>query len=283
MSRRNGRRALTAIGFAFAGTVGLLSGPAQAGAGSAQIADLTYDVYVGGLHIFTFDAEMTLQPDHYRLTADGETRGLVGWLHTWNLKLAAEGLDRNGRIEPQHYLAETRWRSRQRTLELGFAEGGRYDLDQTPPPEPDPDIEGDLPESLPNGILDPLSFAIAASRTLQEHGRCDQTVPVFDGQRRFDIVVKQIGETTLAPNAYSIYQGPAMRCSLGVARISGFRKSLQSSREQTSGPPTIWMASIRPDLPPLPVRYEGEIKLGKIVIHLADAKFRTESAVDSAD
>jgi hypothetical protein len=283
MPRLTGRRPLSTIGLAIVGAVGLLSGPAQAGAGSAQIADLNYDVYVGGLHIFSFDVEMTLQPDRYRLTADGETRGMVGWLTSWTLKLASEGLDQDGRIEPQRYVAETRWQSRERTTQLGFAEGGRYDLEQTPAPEPDPDIEGNLPESLPDGILDPLSFAIAASRALQEHGRCDQTIPVFDGQRRFDMVVKQIGETVLAPNAYSIYQGPAMRCSLGIERISGFRKSLRSSREEASGPPTIWMASVRPDLPPLPVRYEGEIKLGKIVIHLTDAKFDTESAAISAE
>jgi hypothetical protein len=36
------------------------------------------------------------------------------------------------------------------------------------------------------------------------------------------------------------------------------------------------MASLRPDLPPIPVRYEGEIKLGKIVVHLTRAEFRTE-------
>jgi hypothetical protein len=279
MPRLTGRLSSAWIVFAMASAFGPWSEPTRAAeVATKQIADLTYDIYVGGLRIFSFNVEMVLQPDRYRVTAAGETRGMVGWVYAWNLKLAAEGLDRNGRIEPQLYRAETQWKSRQRKIALGFSESGRYDLNQEPPPEPDPDIEGELPESLPQGTVDPLSFAIAASRALAESGRCDQTVPVFDGQRRFDAVVKDLGPTVLPPNPYSIYQGPAVRCSLGIARISGFRKSLRSARESGAEPPAIWMASIRPDQPPVPVRYEGEIKLGKIVVHLTDAEYRVESA-----
>ena len=241
-------------------------------------AALTYDVYVGGLHVFSFDIAMTFGSDRYRVTAVGGTRGTVGWLYSWNLDLDAEGRDNDGRITPQRYVAASEWKDRRRRTELGFAPGGRYSLQQTPPPEPDPDIEGGLPETLPEGTLDPLSFAVAASRALAKSGRCDQTVPVFDGQRRSDAIVRQLGPATLEPNAYSIYQGPAMRCSLSIKRISGFRKSLRSKGQETGAPPVLWMASLAPDLPPIPVRYEGEIALGKIVIHLTRAEFHGEPA-----
>src|SRR5882724_11811830 len=90
--------------------------------------------------------------------------------HALNMKLAAEGLDHNGRIEPRRSVSETEWQHKQRRVNLGFATGGRYDLQRTPPPEPDPDIEGGLPETLPEGIVDPLSLAVAASRALEESG-----------------------------------------------------------------------------------------------------------------
>jgi hypothetical protein len=282
MPRLTRRLTLCCIGLAMASAVSLSSGPTRAvEASSARIVDLTYDVYLGGLHIFTFDVDMTLQPDRYRVTAEGGTRGMIGWLYTWDMRLAAEGLDHNGRIEPRRYVAETEWQRRQRTVHLGFSEEGRYNLQQNPPPEPDPDIEGGLPETLPEGIVDPLSFAVAASRALEENGRCDQTVPVFDGRRRFDLIVKHVEETTLPPNSYSIYQGPAVRCSFSMERISGFRKSWRSSHQWDAGssaPPTIWVAPIRQDLPPVPVRYEGAIALGNMVVHLTNAEVRTEPA-----
>ncbi len=275
MPRLTGRLAPACIGLALAGVFSL---PAKAAEPAVErVADLKYDVYVGGLHIFTFDVEMTLRPDRYRLAARGETQGMVSWVYTWTQQLAAEGSDQGGRILPQLYVADTQWQSNQRSLRLDFDPDGRYALEQEPVPEPDPDIEGGLPERLPDGIVDPLSFAFAASRAYEKNGSCDQTVPVFDGQRRFDVIMKQLGPATLAANDYSIYQGPAMRCSVGIKRISGFRKSLATVQQERdrSTPPTLWVASIQEGMPPLPVRYEGEIKLGKIVIHLTHAEFRT--------
>lgn len=246
---------------------------------AAQIADLKYDVYVGGLHIYSLDVEMVLQSGRYRLSARGGTQGMVGMVYTWDTDLAADGIDQGGRVEAQRFHSKTQWQSRRRTVELGFSADGRYALRQDPPPEPDPDIEGGLPQALPAGVVDPLSFAISATRLLARTGRCDQTVPVFDGQRRFNVIVTQLGVASLQPNRYSIYQGPAMRCGLGIERISGFRKSLRAKREkeERSTPPTIWVAQVQPGLPPIPVRYDGEIALGKIVVHLTDARFRTGS------
>jgi len=255
-----------------------LLAPAPAEAAPAEVAALKYDVYVGGLHIYSLDVEMRLQSGRYRLSARGGTQGMVGMVYTWDTDLTADGIDQDGRVAAQRYLSKTQWQSRGRTVVLNFGADGRYALRQDPPPEPDPDIEGALPESLPNGVVDPLSFAIAAAQTLAKTGRCDQTVPVFDGQRRFDVIVTNVGPATLQPNSYSIYRGPAMRCGLGIERISGFRKSLRAKREkeERSTPPTIWVAQIKPELPPIPVRYDGEIALGKIVVHLTDASFRTE-------
>lgn len=267
------------VGLAMTGLGGLSSAAVAAETSPARMVDLTYDVYLGGLHIFTFDVDMTLQADRYRVAAEGGTQGMIGWLYEWQTKLAAEGLDRNGRIEPQRYDVDSNWQGNQRTVQLGFAEGGRYDLRQTPPPKPDPDIEGALPDSLPQGIVDPLSLALAASRALEESGRCDQTVPVFDGRRRYDLTLKHIDEATLPPSEYSVYEGPAVRCSFSMKRISGFRKSWSSKRQpdDRSSAPTIWVATIRQDLPPMPVRYDGAIALGNIVIHLTKAQVRSGS------
>jgi hypothetical protein len=286
MSHLTARLAASCVGLAIAGAVSLSPAPAHAAETmSPRIVDLTYDVYLGGLHIFTFDVDMALQPDRYRVTAEGGTQGMIGWLYEWQTRLAAEGLDRNGRIEPQRYDVESNWQGNPRTVHLGFAEEGRYHLQQIPPPEPDPDIDGELPESLPEGTVDPLSLAVAVSRTLQENGRCDQTVPVFDGRRRYDLTLKYIDTATLPPNEYSVYHGPAVRCSFSMKRISGFRKSWRSKRQpdDKSSPPTIWVAPIRADLPPVPVRYDGAIALGNIVIHLTKAQVRSGSDEAVAD
>lgn len=260
----------------------LWSSPARAAESAPpEIIDLTYDVYLGGLHIFSFDVDVALQPGRYRVSADGMTRGTVGFLYGWDVKLAAEGVDQDGRIATVRYSSDSAWKGKRRTVELTLQENGRYDLQRTPPPEPDPDIEGGLPDTLPSGTADPLSMAIAASRAIEATGRCDQNVPVFDGQRRYDLILSHVDETILPPNDHSIYQGPAVRCSVSIKRISGFRKSARSTRPLDAGtptPPSLWIASIRDDLLPLPVRYEGAIALGNMVIHLSSAQVRAQPA-----
>ena len=276
MFQLNPRLALLSIALALSGAGGVW--PARAAeTTAARSLDLTYDVYLGGLHIFTFDVDMALQPDRYRVTVQGETRGVVGLLYSWHTKAAAEGLDQGGRIEARRYATESDWQGSQRTVQLRFEDDGRYELQQTPPPEPDPEIEGGLPKALPDATVDPLTLAIATTRTFEATGRCDQTVPVFDGRRRYDLTLKQVDATVLPPNEYSIYQGAAVRCSLGMKRISGFRKSWQSRHQwdaDAPAPPTVWVARIGEDTPPLPVRYEGAIALGTIVIHLSKAEVR---------
>jgi len=286
MSRLSACFTVLGVGLAMASTVGLSSAPAHAAdSASARTIDLTYEVYLGGLHIFTLDVDMALQRDRYRLSASGQTQGMVGWMYGWDVKLAAEGADRSGRTEPLRYDTDSQWQGNRRKVHLRFSEDGRYELERTPPPEPDPDIEGGLPERLPEGTVDPLSLAVAASRSLMANGRCDQTLPVFDGQRRYDLTLGQIDEATLPASEYSIYHGAAMRCSVSMKRISGFRKSWKSKRQwdAPSSAPMVWVARIQPDLPPVPVRYDGAIVLGNIVIHLTKAEVRTASGEASAD
>jgi hypothetical protein len=266
------------------------SGPlraADAPAGSAanlaagQTLDLTYEVYLGGMHIFSMEVDMALRPGGYTVAAEGGTRGMIGWLYKWDVKVAAEGHVRAGDIRPQVYQSAMDWQKTPRVTRLAFTGDGAYDVRRTPPPEPDPEDDNSLPVSLPENTVDPLSLAVVATRALAANGQCAQTLPVFDGKRRYDLTIKDLGAATIAPNRYSIYHGPATRCGFTMERISGFNKKYSRSRqwdEDSAAPPTIWMAQVHDGVPPVPVRYEGAIALGNMVVHLTKAEVRTELA-----
>lgn len=270
--------------FACAGLL-LAAGPLRADEPPpGRVMDLAYEVYLGGLHIFSMNVTMAQRAGSYSVAAAGGTRGMIGWIYKWDIKLAAEGADAAGAIRPKSFASETDWQSKPKTMRLYFGEGGSYDVQRNPPEEIDVADEGELPASLPAGAVDPLSLAVAATRALAATGKCAQTLPVFDGKRRYDLTVKDLGEATIAKNSYSIYQGPALRCGFTMERISGFSKKRRYTRqwdEETSEPPTIFMAQIRPNMPPVPVRYEGSIALGSIMIHLTKADVRSELAANA--
>lgn len=252
---------------------------------SPRTLQLAYQVYAGGLHIFDFDVDLSLKPDGYAIAAAGETRGMVGWIYRWTIRMAAEGAKQDGDLRPRRYDTVTDWQNQPKSMRLSFLPQGRYDVARVPPETADPNDEGELPARLPEDVVDPLSLAVIATRTLAETGRCDQALPVFDGKRRYDIRIADLGPGQVQRNRYSIYHGPAVRCRFAMERISGFSKKRRYSSqwdEETDAPPIVWMATVRDGFPPVPVRYEGAIALGSIVIHLTRAEARRDVAESPA-
>lgn len=256
----------------------------------AKALALTYEVYAGGMHIFTFDVDLSLRPGGYRLAAEGGTRGMAGFLYKWDVRLMADGAAPGrlssaavaDQLRPRRYDTMTDWKDKPKTMELAFGPAGSYVVTRDPP-EP---IEtggdgGDLPAKLPPDIVDPLSAALVATQRLAETGRCQQTVPVFDGKRRYNLRIDDVGYAQLPKSRYSAYHGPAVQCGFTMERISGFKKKRRYASqwdEDKDEPPVLWLARVREDLPPVPVRFTGAIALGSIIVHLTKVEARTEVA-----
>jgi len=274
-------------------SAGLMVGPAFAAPETAPPAlrsaatqavralDLSYQVFAGGLHIFDFDVELALRDGAYTIAAQGATKGMVGWIYKWNVKMESEGIARSDGFRPFRYDTVTDWQGEPKSMRLTFLPRGEYDVARTPPEPVDAEDEEELPKALPADVVDPLSLALVAAQSLAETGRCDQTLPVFDGKRRYNLIIGHLGKGHVEPNRYSIYHGPAVRCRFAMERISGFSKKRRYASqwdEEKDAPPVIWLAKVREGFPPVPVRYEGTIALGNIVIHLTRAEVRAEVA-----
>jgi hypothetical protein len=178
MPRLTGRFTAACIGFA------LLIAPATSGAAetaAAQVADLKYDVYVGGLHIYSLDVEMRLQSGRYHLTARGGTQGMVGMVYTWDTDLAADGLDQDGRVEAQRYVSKTQWQKPARTVALGFGADGPLHVAAGSAAGAGSRHRGQPADVAAQGRRRSAELRDRRGPRLAKTGRCDQTVPVFDG------------------------------------------------------------------------------------------------------
>jgi hypothetical protein len=237
---------------------------------SSRNMALTYEVYAGGLHIFTFDVDLSLQPESYRIAAAGGTRGITSVLYKWDVKLTAEG----ERLQPARYITVNTGRQPTKTMQLEFAKGGSFTITRDPPElvdEAAAEEEGPLPTSLPSNIADPLSAGLVASQALARNGSCEQAIPVFDGKRRYNLLIHDAGIGAVPKSRISVYQGPATLCNFTMERISGFKKHRRYAAqwdEDKDEPPTLWVAKVRDDMPPIPVRFTGAVALGSIIVHL---------------
>src|SRR5262249_36494665 len=105
---------------------------------------------------------------------------------------------------------------------------------------------------------------------------CEQTVPIFDGHRRFDVLMKDSGTEKLEGGDYSFFNGMATKCQVDFAMRAGSRKDREGSHFWDDGknggstrPPIyIYLAKVKNNLPPMPVRAETDTFFGSVMVHL---------------
>lgn len=248
---------------------------------------LGYDINVGGLHALAVTVDVTMDGPRYRATAAGHTKGLIDFFFSWSSRVEATGTWRQDGYRPRRYHSASRWRGKARARRLDFFGGGAYGLERTPPRKTAGKWQPLPPEMIRHSV-DPLTAGLKAIDHLVRAGSCGGTVRVFDGKRRYDIAFADRGADVVEPSRLSIFQGPAWRCSFTMDRIHGFKKRRYTNFWNDSEDNghgmwefTVWIARPKPGVPPVPVRFEGEIHHGSVMIHLTDAAVKP-SGIDAA-
>lgn len=263
----------------------LLAAPLPAAAAEPPLSlDLGVEIYAAGLHALTLDLRAESDGRRYRVEGAAQTRGAMDLLTRWRSQSLSEGrIARDGGLLPELYRVkgEMRWSSRE-TL-LRYDDQGRVAELRIAPP-PDRDKRKPAPPSLTTDTLDSLSAALVALREPDPASACRQSAPVFDGRRRYDVRFHAVAEERLKPNQYSMFSGPALKCSVEIVRIRGFEDDGEPEEEARKRATWVWFARL-PEAPvALPVRLEIESEYGYGIAHLVRVKAsggaRTARAVD---
>lgn len=275
-------RCLAALGVLL--TLGLVGVP-QAGAveeatarpGGGDTLKLNYDVYLGGLNVFAFDAALAVDGDDYVISGGGATKGVAKMIWKWAVEATARGTVGEGGVRAHIYnLAITR-KEKNKYMRLAFRDGGNFAIHRTPPDSPRKRKRRDLPDAVPPGTLDPVSVALALGGALARGESCGGTFPVFDGNRRFNLTFTELGEERLSIPGFLAYRGRAVRCRFAMERISGFRRKhvkMRFAEGKGLQPPEVWLARLNDRLPLIPVQFRADFNLGYMLIYIKSAEYR---------
>ena len=153
------------------------------------------------------------------------------------------------------------WQPLEAKPTVDFYRSKPRDYELTPVPE----------ESIANTI-DPFTPLFEIGRKLDETKRCEGSYRIFDGVRRYDLVIKDGGLLTLQADEPENFSGQAYRCDLTVARIGGFSTKKAWFRiGESEITRTLYLGNIRGHW--LPVRFEISAPLGVAVARLmADSR-----------
>ncbi len=261
---------LSLAGFS-AGAVALLLAT-SAGASQQKSVEIDYEVWAGGLQAMSLETRMLRAQDRYRVDVTVESAGMLGRLFPFKLNARTQGTrqaESRDNPRPEAYEVRSKWRDQDRLVAIDYAAAARPLVKVDPPAEDD--NRDPVPMDQIVGTVDPMSAVLTLLEQTAVLGRCQGEIPVFDGRRRYDMVVRHIGPAEVSETSYSPYAGPAVECRAGMKKIGGFWHDTKED-EHEYNELRIFLAPILEDVPPVPVRLEAKNDFFSIIIHMVDAR-----------
>lgn len=251
--------------------------------GSSQAAEnkrvtLDYAVYVGGWETIKISFDTSLKPKAYHMKTALDGEGVLNWWFDWRMSAFSEGRLSEGRVIPVRAGADSHWNGKHRRTRLTYPSAGLPVVSITPPPEDDD--RDPVPDALRTGARDLSGAVLTLLKSIGAKDGCTLREPVFDGRRRYDLVMTQLDRVQMPPSDYSPFSGAAHKCSLKVDAIAGYKRNRENRRKwRKSDDTTVWVGQVFDGVPPLPVRMQFDTVVGALIVHLVNAKLHAGGEV----
>ena len=181
----------------------------------------TYEVSLAGISLGQFQVSGRIKSSKYALRADGDFSLLRGVLYRAKGRTKSEGTLTQRGPTPSSFTVMYEGRDKKETRSLDFDEDGVGEVTIRPRKRQGaktvPVTEAHLV-----GVLDPLTAAFLTARP-----SCDQTLPIFDGKQRFDLVLTPKRKIRLDKDQPAGGSESATVCRVKYKPISGFNPTIR--------------------------------------------------------
>ena len=234
---------------------------------SAETIGARYEIYAGGFHALGIKARAVLTDESYDVAVDLKSTGALDWLLRFSQKVEGRG-QIGATTAPLHYLSDGTFFGSQRTTRLDYRTDGR--IEATLKPATEDGERTPLTDDMKLGTIDPMSAFVAVNRSAKETGNpCTAKIPVYDGRRRFNVVLEDDGVSAVEGSRFTVFSGPALRCKFSMERLGGFQISPRFNA-QTPRISILFLARFGEGGTWLPVRLESDSTFGYVIGHLVE-------------
>jgi hypothetical protein len=240
-------------------------------AASPDRMNLFYEVFSGGFHVLNFELDLALAPERYDVTARINSAGFVGWFLSWRQVAESRGALGPDMVSPELHRSQAEFRGRQRSVEIDYDSGKVGDVRVVPPARED-EGRDEVPVERRREAIDPISSILGAIRRISAGQGCGGRLPVFDGRRRYDLVLTDRKQGTGLPQLAGA-PSEKIQCDFVYEPIAGHnrrdadpetrdKRRIQSGRvfAERNGPLIV------------PVRIEIDGDWGMTIAHLREVK-----------
>lgn len=199
---------------------------AEANRGAATRIVAVYRVDLGSFNLGNFRLTTDFRGNAYEMRGEGRFTILEGLIYEWHGTTAGSGRVTRAGPEPAMYaLSYTNGGTKGEKLRMTFGGGAVRQISIYPSKRPSPRTIPVTKEQL-EGVLDPMSGAFLSAQSSNPNGDlkvCKQTLPVFDGKQRFDLVLTPKRAVTVQKTKHTSYAGPAVICRVKFIPIAGYQ------------------------------------------------------------
>lgn len=192
-------------------------------AGPAVAQTYRYRVEWGSVRLVTAEVTVTRTGERWEVRGDGTSAGPAAWFFDWEGFAESAGVVTADGLVTRRHVNGGRLGERQRSASVTWPDGrGGTPVTVTDLPA-DPAKETPIPPGSTAGTVDPFAALLTILDGLGRGGRCDGTYPVFDGRRRYDLTVKDVGRLNApADRGPGTWSGPATGCAISSRPLGGF-------------------------------------------------------------
>lgn len=231
--------------------------------------DLHYSVYLGGLYLGSIETEVRQGKSNYKIESAARTNAAFNWVLNWFAKGETEGLVSLNKFFPRQHQHKSTWNDNVRIVSMDYDNAGEVKVQKTDTRD---NTSGKLtpidPASLTN-TLDPMTAILTMTNRLEKGMGCNAELPIFDGHRRYDLMLSEKPERYFKPSRYSVFEGNAVGCKIDIVRKGGFRVNQDSDRNANNEQDVIiWAGSPIENGHVVPVRMRMETQFGMMEMHL---------------
>lgn len=259
---------------------GAAIGPAQA----QGTLTAGYTISVARIPVGKLAWSADIGADSYDIAGSGEASGIASFLASGKGTLATRGTVTDGRLSPTEFSSDITEDGGKLRQTMRLEQGNVTELTIDPPaPAADPDRVA-LTAAHQQGVVDPLTaWLVPAAGAGDGLGReaCERTLPVFDGQKRYDL--KLAFRRMDKAKADKGYQGPALVCAVTLQPIAGHRPASSTVTFLAGGRDIeLWLAPVAGTRLLAPIRVQVANMLGNIVVQAVEFQATAQSPARAA-
>jgi hypothetical protein len=224
-----------------------------------------YGVTLLGLPIGTANLTAALDRARYKIEVQARLTGLAGMVTGGKGAGQASGSFAQGRPLSAGYSAAGSNGRESRTVQMAMANSAATAIEITPPiikkPDAIPVLDGHK-----RGVTDPVSalfMPVPGGQGAASPAACNRTIPVFDGNARYDIALSYAGVREVQGSGYA---GPVAVCNARFVPISGHRNNKASQFMAANRDMQVWLAPIPGTQLVAPYRISVRSEIGMVVI-----------------